>query len=175
MTNTELTLKYFVATRFGITRLQKFLDTNGLGNIDISVPEPHIIENLTEAGMTAIKDGTFFLPGKRYCPADPASHLIRLAFANLKVWKTPERVTRAVKFCEHVGLQLFRQYLAWKAYPWQEERIVSCALGMCGLGLCLAYSHSVPKASLPLFWADGEVVSGHKTNHWQPLFAEAKY
>lgn len=45
---------------------------------------------------------------------------------------------------------------------------------MYGLGMALAFGHSVPKASLPLFWMDGDVTIGANSLKWQPLFPDAK-
>ena len=82
----------------------------------------------------------------------------------------------AVGFCREVGGQLWRQYCLkrqWDMSNWPSERIDRCSLGMRGMGLALGFSHSLPKASLPLYWATGSVEFNGKEIPWIPLFNNA--
>jgi hypothetical protein len=83
-------------------------------------------------------------------------------------------VLKLAEFCKAVGLQLFRNYVqqmcdtkGWTMWP--AEKLAHAAMGMHGLALAHAFSHSIPKASLPLFWATGEVKLNGKTVNWRPL------
>jgi hypothetical protein len=171
----EITMRFPVATTFGMKRLETFLNINKLANIDVKPAADGMLSNLTPEGIAAVAENRFFVQGEHLCPVSPEVHLKVMAFQNLAIWKSEERVDRAMKFCYDVGLQLFRQYLHWKGWTaWDEKRILHSGLGMYGLGLALAFGHSVPKASLPLFWMDGDVTIGKHSLRWQPLFPDAK-
>ncbi len=104
------------------------------------------------------------------------SRVVPYAFQDGKGWKSPDFRSRARTFCEEVGEQLWRRYIVKKKFDaaaWPEERIKRCALGMDGLGLAFAFPHSVPKASLPLFWAAGVVSLDGVSLDWAPLFPNA--
>lgn len=79
-----------------------------------------------------------------------------------------------------IGAQLWASYLTRKfgsldSQRWPAARIAECSLGKDGLGLAFAFAHSVPKASLPVFWASGEVVdSAGKKFDWIPLLPNAE-
>lgn len=172
----EITMCFPVATTFGMKRLHAFLNTQKLTNINVIPATDGLINNLTQQGALAFDENRFFLPDHPRSPAQPELHLKLPAFDNLAVWKSEGKALRAKKFCYDVGLQLFRQYLVWKdlAGKWDEKRISDCGLGMYGLGLAIAFAHSVPKASLPLFWMDADVTIGKKSLKWTPLFPDAK-
>jgi len=89
-------------------------------------------------------------------------------------------IRRVQSFCESVGRQLFQKYLhdqertaGWNLARWPADKVAMCAIGMHGLGMTHAFGHSVPKATLPLFWARGPVTHGSHTIVWQPLFVNA--
>ena len=172
----EITMCFPVATTFGMKRLQAFLNANELTNINVMPAADGIFNNLTQQGTLALTENRFFLPDHHLCPAQPDLHLRTPAFENISVWKSEEKALRAKTFCYDVGLQLFRHYLEWRglAGKWEESRILHCGLGMYGLGMAVAFGHSVPKASLPLFWMDGDVTIGGNSLKWQPLFPDAK-
>ncbi len=167
-------MRFPVVTTFGMKRLETFLSMNGLSNINVKPSADGLIANLTPEGIAAVAEGRFFVQDEHLCPVAPEIHLKTPAFQDLWVWKDEERVIRATRFCCDVGLQLFRAYLKWKEWEWDEKRILHCGLGMYGLGLAVAFGHSVPKASLPLFWMEGEVKIGKHSLSWQPLFPDAR-
>lgn len=169
--NRNITLLFPVATSFGVVRLQEFLQSNELTNINVNCCSS--LEVLNSQGHEALANKTFFDPTIRNCPANPDAHFIRLPFENLSVWKDKERATKALNFCKEIGRQLFQQYLQDQEYVWPETRIHRCALGMFGMGLAFAFTHSIPKATLPLFWAGGKVQFQGKTINWVPLFPNA--
>jgi len=91
-------------------------------------------------------------------------------FQEATFWGGLERIERAIYFCGEIGHQLFRQYLVSKDWDWPERRIRESSLGVRGISMALAFAHSVPKATLPLFWMEGSVRLGKKEIHWPPLF-----
>ena len=171
LTGREICLLFPVATSFGIARLKDFLKANELPNISVGCCEN--LEVLSEAGHEALAGGILLDPDIRNCPANPDAHFVRLPFENLNVWKKRELAEKAIDFCKEIGRQLFAQYLVSQGYPWPEEKIDRCALGMFGMGLAFAFTHSVPKATIPLFWAGGKVQFQGKTINWIPLFPNA--
>lgn len=169
----HVTMKFFVATQFGVARLRRFLSNNHLENVEVSAPTEIVIPNLTDAGIAALERGELF-DGDRLLPRNADQNIAKVAFRDQTVWKDYAKTDRAIQFCHDVGAQLFGNYLRWKRWVWSQDRVGQCGLGMCGLGLALAYSHSVPRASLPLFWMDGDVTIGNRTVRWLPLFPDAK-
>jgi hypothetical protein len=169
---------YFgVVCDFGEAALRRYMITNSLPNIQVAlgaaakkfrvllghpgVPS-HNHDNIAD-------DETAFRDQLR-------SRVIPFAFQDDKGWKSPDARLRAKTFCETVGEQLWRSYITKKTFDpgsWPEDRIKRCALGMEGLGLTFAFPHSVPKASLPLFWARGQVTRDGTTVPWVPLFPNA--
>ena len=105
------------------------------------------------------------------------SRVIPFAFQDDKGWKDGASLGRARVFSEQVGEQLWRSYIVKRKNfdpgSWPAERMRLCALGMEGLGLTFAFPHSVPKASLPLFWARGQVTFGGISLDWVPLLPDA--
>lgn len=130
------------------------------------------IEVLTGAGQEALDRGAFYHPEISNCPVDPDAHLQPVAFRG--VWRDESRRSRVEAFCREVGHQLFSGYLRRKGWQWDERKIAASSFGMHGLGLNLAFGHSVCKASLPLLWAEGKVEIGGARIDWNPLFANAE-
>jgi hypothetical protein len=92
----------------------------------------------------------------------------------MTVWKDKERANKAIHFSKEIGKQLFAQYLLSKDRVWPPDKVERCALGMFGMGLAFAFTHSVPKATIPLFWAGGKVQYQGKSINWVPLFPNAE-
>ena len=95
-------------------------------------------------------------------------------FQHTELWG--DKIDRAKSFCREIGGQLWQNYLYKKNYltGWPPDRVQRCALGMEGLGLAFAFAHSVPKATLPLFWGRGPVYfGGNEKVNWIPLFENA--
>jgi hypothetical protein len=173
LTTKPVMMLYPVATTFGIQRLREFAQKNDLPNIEINYPSPGLLEVLTESGRNALRDGKFYDLSVRNCPVNPDAHFLRPAFQNLSVWKSSDRVEQALAFCKRIGQQLMTHYLASVGYDWDIVKVQRCALGMFGMGLTVVFSHSVPKASIPLFWANGKVSLGDTSINWIPLFPNA--
>ena len=169
----KVKLLFPVATSFGVARLNKFLATNSLSNVEVCPCSHGNIEVLSEVGKAAFQSDQFFEPAIRNCPTDPDNFFLKIPFQNMSVWKKTKDARRAADFCRNVGEQLFRQYIQAQKWTWHETKIQRCALGMYGMGLAFAFAHSVPKASLPLFWASGTVKLGRKPVNWEPLFPNA--
>lgn len=171
----NIKLLFPVATSFGVARLNKFLADHNLINVEVcSCPYGHI-EVLSAEGKEAFRTDCFFEPDIRNCPTDPDSFFVKVPFQDMTIWKDANDARRAANFCRDVGGKLFRQYLQAQNWQWHETKIQRCALGMYGMGLAFAFAHSVPKASLPLFWATGMVKGGKRSKafKWEPLFPNA--
>lgn len=169
----SITLLFPVATSFGVARLESFLRENDLANIEVSHCAPGFLEVLSPAGHEALLSGTIYDTTMRNCPADPDLHFLRPPFQHTSAWKTPEHAARALALCKEIGSQLFQNYLKEADRNWPAAKVQRCALGMYGMGLTFAFTHSIPKATLPLFWAGGKVKFEGKTLNWVPLFPNA--
>ena len=147
---------------------------HNLDNAGVTHCADGFIEVLTTAGQIALDGGAFYHPDPEVsnCPIDPNAHLERVFLRG--DWRSGSQRARVEEFCRDVGHQLFAEYLRRKDYKWGERKIAASSFGMHGLGLNLAFSHSVPKASLPLLWADGKVQFEGARVDWKPLFANAE-
>lgn len=160
-----------ITTSLGQFRLRSFLETQGFQKAVLRFSDSGFIEVLTNPGQDALQAGGFFDPAIRNCPLEADQHLERVAFRGS--WKKESQRIELEKFCRVVGTQLFAEYLRQKGWTWPQRKIAVSALGMHGLGLNLAFSHSVPKASLPLLWSSGTVVFDGSKIEWRPLFSNA--
>jgi hypothetical protein len=167
----ELEFRFGVITSLGRQRLQAFLLENGFKTVSVTCSGDGFREVLTTEGQTALLDGAFFEPMISNCPANPDVHIDRLAFQG--PWYREKIRLRTQEFCRQIGLQLFEHYLKEKGWEWPRQKVESASFGMYGLGLNIAFGHSVPKASLPLFWAKGTVRYDGSTLEWVPLFENA--
>ncbi len=169
----KVTLLFPVATSFGISRVTQFLVEHNLPKIEVASTTAGRIDVLTTDGVQALESKDFFEKDIRNCPCDPDSHFRRFEHDNKAIWKNEDRRLRAVGFCKEIGIQLFRQYLLRIGYAWDETKIQRSAMGMFGMGLTFAFSHSCPKATIPLFWAGGKVIFEGKSVNRVPLFPNA--
>ena len=167
----DVEFQFPVTTSLGQFRLRSFLETNGFKLGKLRFSDSGFIEVLTNLGHEALLAGQFFDPALSNCPLAPDQHLERVAFRG--AWKKESQRIELEKFCREIGGQLFAEYLRQKGWIWPEQKIGASSLGMHGLGLNLAFSHSVPKASLPLLWASGTVKFDGSTIEWRPLFCNA--
>lgn len=172
---TEIQLRFAVATDLGIWRLRRFLDLNELPNINIEVPSEGLLEILTPNGKIALENNTFYEsdPELTNCVREVEKNIYRKALAG--PWRDDAQLERATNFLQRIGGELFREYLSRALYKWDERKIAPCAFGMHGLGLVLGFSHSIPKSSLPVFWADGTISAPSGTCNWTPLFPNAAF
>lgn len=166
----QIELRFAAVTSLGITRLEKFLKDHQLNNIKISFNKTDFIEVLTNTGEEALNKNSFFDQIVSNCPVDPDNHIDRIIFRS--PWETERKKQQTEAFCRDVGLQLFRNYLDLKGYIWDERKIRISGLGMHGLGLSTVFSHSIPKATLPLFWGKGKVCYRGAKSQWLPLFED---
>ncbi|WP_445368961.1 phosphoribosyltransferase-like protein [Methylomonas sp. BW4-1] len=151
----QITLHFAAVCDLGLRNVMSYLSANNLTNIKIE--EGYINFNVSNNTPEI----------------DP------YIFQELHNWK-PEQKQKAQELCKDIGKQLWRLYISQKfgndfdQNKWPTARIELCSLGKDGIGLAFAFTHSVPKATLPIFWARGEVflnVNGHnKKIYWEPLF-----
>jgi hypothetical protein len=168
----QFRLAYGIGTDYGQAVVRRALSDRGLENFQIACAEvikvahPSLLDLL--ADPTAKLDEVF--------DAGPESNLLRpYVFESLRASGMPDaEVRQVVGFCQDVGGQLFNSYLqtmcitrGWS--PWPVHKSNRAATGMHGLALAHAFGHSIPKASLPLFWAAGRVEFRGKSVTWQPL------
>ena len=164
-----------VVCDFGEVILRRYMASNALPNIQITVSAAarklRVLHGLPPADAVQLGDDDDDAFRARL-----RSRVVPFAFQDDKGWKDIGSLLRARSFCENVGEQLWRSYIARKNFDlhaWPDERIKRCALGMEGLGLTFAFPHSVPKASLPLLWARGKVTAHSTSLDWVPLFPNA--
>jgi hypothetical protein len=172
LTGCDIELLFPVSTSLGQQRLEIFLQKNNLKRIHINCCEIGQIEVLTNSGQAALNEGAFYDPAISNCPSNHGEHIEKVAFRG--PWKSDAFRAQTKAFCDEVGRQLFSAYLKRKGFEWPEKKVTTSSLGMHGLGLNVAFAHSVPKASLPLLWAEGEVRFGGSKIQWVPLFPSAE-
>lgn len=169
---TGVRMVYGVATDYGQALVRRVLTDRGLGHIEVvgaqnvEVAQPQLLAQMADPGfdMSRLIDA-----------GPPAEQLRPYVFDTLHVGGMPAAdVMRLLKFCTAVGLQLFRNYIqqmcdtkGWTMWP--DDKLGHAAMGMHGLALAHAFGHSIPKASLPLFWATGKVELNGKSVNWRPL------
>ena len=171
--DTQLTLAYAVGTDYGQAMIRRHLRDRGLEHVQVqcstllSVATPQLLEQM--------QDPAFQLQTIR--ETGPERALLKPhAFEVMRSQGMSETdIARAVRFTAEIGRQLFSNYLrsqqekhGWT--PWEGEKLLRAANGMHGLGLTFGFSHSIPKACLPLFWASGRVELSGSVVDWRPLF-----
>lgn len=169
----NICLHFALATDLGIHHLRDALERLSLTNVRISYPESGYYQVLSAAGRDALGRGVLFEtdPDGIHVVASPEHHLDFSAFRNGYVWGDQDKRRRAIEFCRRVGTQLWRDRVGGKDPPWSERRINDCSLGASNMAFAFAFSHSIPKASLPLFWYSGPVsTESGKTIIWEALF-----
>ncbi len=168
-------LRFPVSTSLGSLRFRQFLDCEDFKDIKLNCCPAGQIDVLTEAGRVALKESKFFdsEQGLTNCPVDAKSHIKLHAFEGK--WGSKEKRNRAIQFCTSVGAQLWELYIQEMKWNWPQKKKDVCSLGMHGLGLGVGFAHSVPKASLPLFWMDGPVKWDGTTLDWMALFPNAAF
>jgi hypothetical protein len=171
----RIQLRFPVSTSLGVFRLNDFIKRRSLENVVVTCLPEGQIEVLTAAGQVALREGVFFDPDTSVtnCPNDAGQHIAAQAFRG--DWGNSGKDERAKQFCAAAGSQLFELYLQKMGWPWPRKKREPCCFGMLGLGLVLAFAHSVPKASLPLFWMDGPVKWDGRTLDWTALFPNAAF
>jgi hypothetical protein len=164
----EITLRFALFTNGGLAATQMFLDKEGLSNIIIDVDGNSPLLTLTPLGVSGIGSGSLY--DEHDCIANISDNVMRMAFTPLEIWETVERASRAMLFCATIGRQLYKNYLSKRNKSMSEQMLDEAALGIRGLALALAFSHSVPKETLPLFWSGSKIIWNGKEFNWSPLF-----
>lgn len=168
-----ITMLFPVSTTLGCERLRRYLLERGLHNIQVLCAPAGVIEVLTPEGKRALEKGQFWDASLTNSAVDPDKHLLRSAFSG-EVWKSKGDAIRAMSFCKRIGGQLMQAYAKRRNLSWNGEQVRRAALGMHGMGLTIAFSHSVPLCTLPLLWAEGSVSNYSKSILWKPLFSNAQ-
>lgn len=172
LNETGVRLAYVVGTDYGQELVRRALKERGLEHITvecietITVTAPALLAQMADPAVDMSKIIEM---------GPPADMLRPHVFAALQAQGMPaSELTRLTKFCKEVGHQLLGNYIrhmgetrGWTA--WDAEKHANAATGMHGLGLSHAFGHSIPKASLPLFWGSGEVKLNGKRVMWRPL------
>jgi len=174
LSRVSIQVHFGVVCDFGVEMMTHYMALNALPNIQIAVSAA--ARKLRVLGEPSLTDGLLVENDLDARRAQLRSRVMPFAFQNDKGWKDEGSMLRAKVFCETVGGQLWRSYIAKKNFDlsaWPDDRVNRCSLGMEGLGLTFAFPHSVPKASLPLLWARGKVVVGSTSLDWIPLFPNA--
>ena len=159
-----------VVSNAGFATVCRFLRERGLHNVAVDIPRHGLLQVFTQAGLRAIEDGAEF--DQDGCIVDQERYVQPYAFRDYGLWGTTRQMDLAREFCSTVGRQLYSHYQNGRpARParWLDE----AALGVRSFGMALAFSHSVPKETLPVFWAEGPVEFGGKRTQWLPLFPSA--
>jgi hypothetical protein len=164
----EITLRFAVVTNGGIAYVRRFLSRYNLTNIQIEVKGVEQIDTLTTDGLTRIESDSLY--DEEDCVIELERHIIRSCFKPLEIWGSRGKVERALKFCAEIGRQLYRLYVNKRGKQMPERKLEEASLGIRGMALALAFSHSVPKETLPLFWMGGGIEWDKKKVHWYPLF-----
>lgn len=166
-----LTLVYGVSTDYGASMVRRYLVDNDLPNVSLYAAQT--LNLCSEHLLNNIDDSAFNVSElRRHGPS--ADDITPYFFSHFE-GDGDEAV--GIEFCRSVGQQLFDHYLAnmqdkgWA--QWEDEKRLKCCFGMNGLGLTHAFSHSVPKATLPLLWCKGSVTWAGRTVEWVPLFENA--
>lgn len=172
----DLRLTYGVGTDYGKSVVSRFLAERGYLNVTIDCAETIHVTNKTI--LTEIETGrwpmaTLWETGPPDSAVSP--YFIRNAIEAGGLY--PAQITDATDFCTKVGRQLFYNYTQEMKTrrpdfrDWADSKLDKCAFGMWGQGLTITFSHSLPKASLPLLWGTGPVAyGGRQVRAWQPLF-----
>src|ERR1035437_219332 len=178
LTRVATQIHFGVVCDFGEAILRRYMNSHSLPNIQIAVSAA-----ARKVRVLRAKDG--IAPDDPIESVDCTDHAFRaqlrsrvvpFAFQENKGWKDSATLLRAKTLCEDIGHQLWRRYIMKKNFDltaWPDDRVRLCALGMEGLGLTFAFPHSVPKASLPVLWANGRVTLDGISIDWKPLLPNA--
>ena len=165
----QVTLRFAVIGNGGLEHVRQFLAQHGLHNITVSTDSAHLVPMFTPSGLSALRNGTLY--DAKDSLRNPDQDMQRSVF---QFWPEPEKQDRARHFCEEIGRQLYANYLASQGKQKPLRWIHECALGVRSAALTLAFGHSVPKETLPLFWAKGEIIWKGRPFIWYPLFEGAE-
>lgn len=169
LTSVELVFRFAVVTNYGLNFIEQFLESHNLPNVSIDTRTARVFPVLTPSGVEALKRGA--ICDEQDCLLNSDLHISPFAFTN---WTNEDKRKRTMDFCSEVGYQLYQSYLQSHNKPKSEAWVRQCALGVRQAALTTTFSHSIPKETLPLFWANGTIQWGRKNVLWTPLFQAAE-
>lgn len=169
----EFTLVFGVATDYGLACLRLFLREREISNIQAIAGETVTVTGGADVSACFDASGTTTDQLRRLGPPDG---LIKPAVFLATALTAPQEAEMK-SFCTTVGRQLFDNYIQIMKSrrsdykDWPPDKLDRCSLGMWSFGMAFSFAHSVPKASLPLLWAEGKVTwNGATIPNWRPLF-----
>lgn len=170
LSNAKTYFRAAIGTDIGMHRLHATINELAI-DVDISCGEKYTV--LTESGTVKLVAGNLYekdADGKMVL-SNSDEDIVPQAFLDER-WG--ERRAEAIQFCKNIGMQLVRSYQEGKGKYLTDRRISDFALGAGNMGFLFAFSHSVPKSTLPFFWCHGTSndESG-KIHKWHPLFPNA--
>ena len=167
----QIEFHFVVVANFGYHYLIRELKTLNLDFIEIH-PKNEIKHRifLTPDGLKALKDDSLLhsVAGGNTVISDIDKFIAPEMFSLNMLWESEDMRIKTMQFCKEVGTQLLQIHTEEKNWP--EEKIEECALGMKSQALSIAFSHSIPKGILPLFWVGGNVEYNGRHICWEPLF-----
>lgn len=164
----EIVLRFAVVTNGGVAYVNRFLRDMGLTNIRIDLNDVTQIDTHTPDGLSRLEADDLY--DDEQCIIDIDQHIIRACFRPVDIWGSEEDAKRAMRDCAAIGRQLYKLYVEKRAKPKTDRQIDEASLGVRGLSLAIAFSHSVPKETLPLFWMGGNIQVEGRKPLWIPLF-----
>lgn len=170
MNSVVTTLHFAFGTDVGLSKITETVKALGL---PISIKCGVTVPVLTPSGMRNLAQDTLYEKDEhgKAIFRDPDADIVPQAFVDSR-WG--QRRTSAINFCKKIGLQLFRSYQEKKGKFWSDRRLNECSLGTGNMAFLLAFSHSLPKSTMPFFWCHGEVEDNRgKKFNWVPLFPSA--
>lgn len=170
----DITIHFAVATDLGHAYLISVLEQQKLLNIKVTFSRNGFQSVLTKRGRERMQEKALYkiLSGGVEVIEDPNSNIDFVVFRN-PIWG--DKKDKAIAACRKIGLDLWKDYLHRKGKNWVDERLNDVALGSSNMAFAFAFSHSVPKATLPLFWCSGKVSrSNGESFDWVPLFPNAE-
>lgn len=150
-------LRFAVLSNGAEVVIQDEIERRNLANVRINTDHCARITTVTPDGALALHSNEFYSPDDN-CTLNPRRLLSLPLFNDWKNWGGIERAKTARRILRRIGKQLYLQQF--------EE----AGLGAGGLGLTLTLARSVPKSTLPVLWAKGDIIFSKKYLQWEPLF-----
>lgn len=170
----RVSLRYAVVTNAAEVVIKKKINSKNLVNVRLDTRYSSRLETLTPQGLLALENDKFYCP-VRGVALKPSQHIRLALFDRTELWGSRDRSVAAKRLLKKIGAQLYEQdYLQRKGSTAKKcpEWIRESGLGAGGLALTLTLARTVPKSSLPVLWAKGEVKLGHRVVEWEPLFRQ---
>lgn len=171
----NVTIHFALATDLGYAYLTSALATLGLTNVRVTYSKNGLRQVLTERGKKYIEGRMLYKndPDEEPRVIDDIDNNIDPIVFRDPIWG--QKKDRAMELCRRVGQDLWKDYLGRKNKSVSDEQLSDRALGSANMAFAFAFSHSVPKATLPLFWCSGKVQRKNgESFDWTPLFPNAE-